>query len=237
MKRINSAKKGFTLVEMLVTMSIVSSLAVVGTMSVKKAIVSANQAKCASNMRQIGLSLQQFAQDNNDTFPLTSHSTGTRINQAWIYQLRTYIGSGFDNVRVSPGDPKRVERQNVGGSSYTLNSFLFVPEYGPFGELISAAKNKPTLIADPSRTLIAFTISENAGVGAQNDHTHSERWTSWSAVVRDISPDLFRKSKAAADHSKGSSNYLYVDGHVESHKASILKERIESGINFAKPPE
>jgi prepilin-type processing-associated H-X9-DG protein len=53
-------------------------------------------------------------------------------------------------------------------------------------------------------------------------------------VTRDIAPDRFRSG--APDHSRGKSNYLYVDGRVESIQAAELKRKIERGENPARPP-
>jgi general secretion pathway protein G len=53
-------------------------------------------------------------------------------------------------------------------------------------------------------------------------------------VTRDISPGRF--GGTTADAAKGRSNYLYVDGRVESMQAAEVKRRINSGNNIARPP-
>ena len=35
--------------------------------------------------------------------------------------------------------------------------------------------------------------------------------------------------------AQGSANYLFADGHVEQIDASVMKDRINSGDNFAEP--
>ena len=68
------------------------------------------------------------------------------------------------------------------------------------------------------------------------DHTHSRGWgRGWKAVVAEIAPDLHGTRKAA-DHSEGSANYLFADGHVSSIRAAVLKQRVDAGENFAQPP-
>lgn len=229
-------RTGFTLVEVLVVIAIMAVLATLMVSMVSKMRLGARRAECANNMRQLGVALSSYATDHGGAYPLTSHSTGIRVDQAWVYQLREYIGPGFDQLRVSPADPKGEERLESAGTSYILNSFLFVPEYDPFGNPVGTPLNRPSAIPDHAGTLMAFTISESAAPGMQNDHTHSRRWTDWNSVLQDISPDLHRTGSANADHTEGSSNYLFVDGHVETWKANELKEKIEKSVNPAQPP-
>jgi prepilin-type processing-associated H-X9-DG protein len=54
-------------------------------------------------------------------------------------------------------------------------------------------------------------------------------------VYRDIAPDRFSIGPAR-DHSRGTSNYLYVDGRVESISAAELKRKTDQGANIALPP-
>jgi len=66
-------KSGFTLVEVLIVCAIIATLALLGTMVASQGKMAANQAACASNMRQIGTAIVSYAGDNNGKLPLTSH--------------------------------------------------------------------------------------------------------------------------------------------------------------------
>ncbi len=226
----------FTLIELLVVIVIVALLGLVAASVTGQIKTMAVRSHCSSNLRQIGIALQSYANDNHGRLPMTSHTTGSSVEDAWVYQLTEYLDGNFDSIRVSPGDPKRRERLDAGGTSYVLNSFLFVPEFDPFGNPISEPMNMPALIPQPAQTMVAFTIAEDAPVGVQNDHTHSARWTSWTAVLDDISPDLHRTGGANSDHTRGASNYLFADWHVETWKAKDLKAMIDAGENPAVPP-
>ncbi len=225
------AAGGFTLVELLVVVTIIATLATLATFGASLALTSSRQSVCMGNLRNIGTALHLYADDHHGKFPETTHTTD--LDQAWVYQLEAYLGD-FDNIRVCPADPKKVQRVAARGTSYILNSFIFVPQSDPFGEPIGPALNRLSAIPEPSRTLIAFTCSDTTGVGPGNDHTHSEQWASWSAVLADISPGRFGGSEA--DSSQGRSNYLYVDGRVESNRAAEVKRKINAGINIAYPP-
>ena len=60
------AIRGFTLVELLVVIAIISLLAAILFPVFAQARAKAYQAQCASNLRQIGLALVMYAQDNDE---------------------------------------------------------------------------------------------------------------------------------------------------------------------------
>ena len=227
--------RGFTMVEVLVAVAIIAVLATLGASAVFAGLARAKQVHCANNMRQIGVALTAHALNNNGFFPETTHTVA--VNKAWIAALEDEMGPHYDDLRLCPADPHKEERRERGGTSYILNSYIFVPEIGPFGEELSAPCNNMQCIDEPARTLMAFIVSEEQTVEATMDHTHSRGWTrSWENVLRDIQPDRHRTGRPDNDHSKGSANYLFIDGHVETWRASDVKQRIESGENFAEPP-
>lgn len=225
-------RPGFSLVELLVAVSIIAALGLLAAVGFNGLLTSSRQARCAANLRDIGAALHLHATEHGGALPETSHTAG--IDGSWIYSLRDYLGD-FDRIRICPADPKRAERLRARGTSYILNSFLFVPETDPFGEPLGPPMNHLNRIPDASRTIMAFICSDQTGTGPGNDHTHSNQWESWGNVCRDISPDRFAVRRTA-DHSSGRSNYLYADGRVETHAAADMKRRTGQGINIAMPP-
>jgi len=222
-------KSGFTLVEVLIVIAIIATLAVLGTMVASRGKMAANQAACASNMRQIGMAIVSYAGDNNGMLPLTSHSTGdsrvkikgewvNTLELSWVYQLAGYLDN-VEKVRICPADEKvrrdRILKMNA--TSYLLNDVVFDPdEYGRMNR-----------IADPARTAIMFI--SNRPVSKTWDHAHCAEWNTWAAINQDIATDRHRAGARAPDRTNGSANYLYADGHTKSIRASEMKRMLGAG--------
>lgn len=70
MARIDANKGGFTLIELLAVIAIIALLIGILLPALGKANEAAKAAKCISNMRQIGIGLQFYANNNNDNLPV-----------------------------------------------------------------------------------------------------------------------------------------------------------------------
>ena len=64
-----AADSGFTLLELLVVIAIIAMLATFASPSIGSAIERGRSAKCVGNLRQIGVAVQQYIADNDNTFP------------------------------------------------------------------------------------------------------------------------------------------------------------------------
>lgn len=225
-------RNAFTLVELLVVVAIIALIAGLALPATARAIAAAKRTACASNMRQIGIAILAYANERDGDFPRSSH---TDAQESWIFTLAPYLGN-VDDIRICPADPRARERRELKSSSYLLNEFICVPATDPFGAVVESFSNLNDLHA-PSRTLVAFIGADNMGLGQANDHTHSRGWAGWNNVIQDISPDRHRVGASAPDHSRGQSNYLYADGHVETIDAKAFKALVDSGVNPARPPK
>lgn len=224
--------RGFTLIELLVTVAVIAILAAILLPVFTSAKAAAKRTACLSNMRQIGLALTMYVNDHDGYGPSSTHTSLT-FQGSWIYQLKPYI-SNVDEIRISPADPKGSARLRADGTSYVLNEYLV------------AAGTDAYLMWDsvpyPSSTISTFVISDRKGVSWANDHTHSRSWIrpphsqNWHRILQDIQPDRHRVGSGEADgHTDGSSNYLYVDGHVASIPAGRVKGWADREHDFANP--
>ncbi|AQQ71058.1 type II secretion system protein G [Limihaloglobus sulfuriphilus] len=76
--------KAFTLIELLVVISIIALLMAIMMPSLQKAREAAKGVVCKSNLKQIGLGVEFFAQDNNDWLPMLD---GTGIGRRTVSDI------------------------------------------------------------------------------------------------------------------------------------------------------
>lgn len=217
---------GFTLIELLVVTAIIAVLAALLLPTMARAKGRAVSAGCLSNLRQIGLAMSLYAEDMDGYLPGSAHSS---LSNSWIFGLAPYL-SQVDRVRLCGSDKKREERLANRGTSYILNEYTSTEPLDPFGSPIpgEASYRKLSAIRRPTDTILAFETSDRQGTGTGQDHTHSRNWLNgWGSVLDDIQPD----------RHGATANYLFADWHVQPLKAALLKQRIEAGDNFARPPQ
>lgn len=125
-------KKYFTLVELLVVIAIIAILAALLLPVLMKARESAQNTKCAGNLKQIGIGYALYLDGSDDIFPL-SYKTGGNWNNNWVSYIAPHLGkkveSWNDWERVySTGNfvcPVHSGKQY----SYAANAFLNWPVY------------------------------------------------------------------------------------------------------------
>ena len=116
----------FTLIELLVVIAIVAILAALLMPALGKAKEAGRSAACLSNLRQIGVALQLYVQDNNHRLPIMrdrlagTNQPATNALPSPDMVLRGQLGN--TNVLRCPSD--RQQLFETTGSSYAWNSLL-----------------------------------------------------------------------------------------------------------------
>lgn len=237
------SRRGFTLIELLVVIAIIAILAAILFPVFAQAKVAGKRTACLSNMRQIGVALVMYADDNSDAFPESTHFSGGQDNRSWIFSLAPYV-KNCDEIRICPADPNGRQRLEQRGTSYILNEWVVVPEVDEDGIPVSI----PTFSAFPlpTETISTFIIADprpgQNNFGFTQDHTHSRNWFKrddgrvWNRIFADIAVDRHGGS-GGGDRTQGSSNYLYLDTHAKSIPALKIFGYARSFYDFSKPPQ
>ena len=109
---VNRRQQGFTLIELLVVISIISILASLLLPALGKAKEQGVGIYCVNNLRQIGMGMQMYGDDNGDHLPVSSANIGIPGAGAWnsgpIPWTVALFQRGVKRWRATAGPAKEV---------------------------------------------------------------------------------------------------------------------------------
>lgn len=109
-------KAGFTLVELLVVIGIIALLISILLPSLNRARETANRVKCGNNLRQIGLALKLYANENRGAFPRAQYQAGATVTPTW--------GTGY--AATDPFSTQFFSASGVAGRNNDVTAALYL---------------------------------------------------------------------------------------------------------------
>jgi len=204
--------KAFTLIELLVVIAIIAILAAILFPVFARARENARRTSCASNEKQQGLGLMQYAQDYDERLPISSYRNPDAF---WFEMIEPYIKSMQifrcpSANRTPSGMPPR---------SYSSNYAL--PGIGDTAaKVVISSYNGLHLsqVKEPSRTwMIVESCYRNPTDELYENNGYGFHWVRFENIAAGNGPEQGVSTNHYFNHAVhlGGSNVAFVDGHVK----------------------
>jgi len=214
------ARGGFTIIELLVVVSIIAILAALLLPAINMARSAARKIQCANNIRQVGLAINAYADDWEGIYPPARQRLpgGTQVH--WFELTAPYLevgAGGTGGVATHRGDDAFDRKNVVVGCPDFRKTRDWRPSYGinermylPASDARSALDNSGAKALFP-RSRVSHHSTRPLAAGVDG----------WSIGVKNGPYHSF-----ARDDSRhgGQVNVLFCDGHVEAMSNDRLAE-------------
>jgi prepilin-type N-terminal cleavage/methylation domain-containing protein/prepilin-type processing-associated H-X9-DG protein len=215
--------KGFTLVELLVVISIIGLLAGLLLPAVQAARETARRTQCVNNLKQIGLALPQF-HDAKRHFPpgyaakvtYSDGATDTSPGWGWAAHILPYIEE--ENLsKLIRFDLPIQDPQNASAIRTVINSYLCPSDLGPDGTLSAF----PVPDGFGSTVAVAAPSSYSACVGGDESDTRAS--TGLGIFYRNSHTRM-------AEITDGTSHTIMIGEHAWANAQGIWAGAISGGV-------
>lgn len=134
-------RPGFTLVELLVVITITATLLGIGIPMTRSMIARSREAACLDKLRSLGVALQSYLQEHNNTMPVLKAGRASKSDDEPVLETALFPYLGSEDAFHCPADAGEFAKS---GSSYLWNS----TQNGlPYGDLsFFGIKDRPDKI-------------------------------------------------------------------------------------------
>lgn len=205
-KRAGESHRGFSLVELLVVLSVISILGALLISAVSRIRVSTQTVSCSSNLRQIYAAATNWMRENHNAFPSQNN---------WTQDLAPYLElpepAEWQDGAASPfrceACYEQVPSSRGYDQTYSLNRYTS-------SDYTESNYQNPllTTITQPGR--LAFVMDGAVSLSGGGSY--------WSKVSKS---NINGSSSSVVYAHNGMINVLFVDGHVQLISETEMKER------------
>lgn len=169
-------RRGFTLLELLVVISIIAVLAAMLFPAIQRLREMANRTKCINNMRQIGLGLHghfdahQYFPTNGATLPANGMANGVLSS----FSLTSFPGAAPNPYMWAMGDPRQGPKAQTGSWAYAILPYIEETSAFRNGDFTlavsvymcpSRGRPNPQLLSSPDSVFVGWTYNAQTANG------------------------------------------------------------------------
>lgn len=213
---------GLTLTELLILLGVTVLLAAILFPILSRSRELVRRTSCQSNLKQIGIAVFQYTQDNDKRWPILNQSHGV---PGFYIEIQPYLKSL--QVLQCPSEPTPPPNPSTDTTSNVYVDYAHNLSLGWSAKNRLPASHKVSILAQPALTVLAVDHAPSWG----------DNWTcgcGTSHAAECTNGPGFAKFVGGAQRHLTSQNVLFCDGHVKDYRGATSTQSAVI-YNYAAP--